>query len=163
MLLGEIGVGKTSLVRRLALNEFGSEYRATIGVDIYEYACPPSGPRPEMAMMLWDTEGDLGESILEHVYCKGAAAALVIGDVSRPSTIDTALSLADKFEERFPGRPALVVLNKIDLLPPGDAVVDRRLAGLVREQVAATSAKTGERVAAAIGFLADILDRRRRG
>ena len=159
MLLGEIGVGKTSLVRRLALSEFATEYRATIGVDIYSYECAATPTTPAMTMLLWDTEGDLGDSILEHVYCRGATAALVIADVTRPPTIETAQSLAGRFEEKFPGRPALVILNKID--PMTDAAdIDNRLTRLAREHVAATSAKTGERVAQAIGLLAGVIDRR---
>ncbi len=34
MLLGDIGVGKTSLVRRLVFNCFEHDYKATIGVDV---------------------------------------------------------------------------------------------------------------------------------
>jgi len=113
-----------------------------------------------MPVVLWDTECDLGDSILEHVYCRGATAALIIADVTRSPTIDTAMGLAEAFELKFPGRPAVIVLNKIDLIANDALPIDARLARLGREHAAATSAKTGERVAEAIGFLADIIDRR---
>lgn len=37
MLLGPIGVGKTSLLRRLAFDRFESDYKTTIGVDIISH------------------------------------------------------------------------------------------------------------------------------
>ncbi|MEO1543883.1 MAG: EutP/PduV family microcompartment system protein, partial [Pseudomonadota bacterium] len=42
MLLGEIGVGKSSLVRRLTLNQFDIDYKPTLGVNIYTYDVPES-------------------------------------------------------------------------------------------------------------------------
>ena len=44
MLLGEIGVGKTSLIRRFVLNEFNFDYRPTMGVDIYRQRVTGLGP-----------------------------------------------------------------------------------------------------------------------
>ncbi|MGI9409070.1 MAG: hypothetical protein ACR2OV_03275, partial [Hyphomicrobiaceae bacterium] len=43
MLLGDMGVGKTSIARRLAFGTFGGEYQSTIGVEILTYDIE-SGP-----------------------------------------------------------------------------------------------------------------------
>ncbi len=40
MLLGEIGVGKSSLARRLVEGVFDATYIPTIGVDVHRYALP---------------------------------------------------------------------------------------------------------------------------
>jgi GTPase SAR1 family protein len=37
MLLGEIGVGKSSIARRLVFDRFEGDYKPTIGVDVYSY------------------------------------------------------------------------------------------------------------------------------
>ena len=37
MLLGEIGVGKSSIAQRLVFNRFGTDYKPTLGVDVYTY------------------------------------------------------------------------------------------------------------------------------
>lgn len=149
MLLGDIGVGKTSLVRRLIFNSFDHEYKATIGVDVYTRDAlieTAGGESGEIKQLIWDIDGDFGESIFKQVYIKGATAALVIGDCSRRATLSSVLSLAEAFCEQFPGRPAMLVANKTDLAEPEElASMIAPLRGL-RLPVFETSAKTGENV-----------------
>ena len=40
MLLGEIGVGKSSLAQRLLFNRFSGQYKPTIGVEVFRYVLP---------------------------------------------------------------------------------------------------------------------------
>jgi GTPase SAR1 family protein len=56
MLLGDIGVGKSSLAKRLMFNTFDADYRTTIGVDIltHEMTLPIDGET---------TDGDFGQHI----------------------------------------------------------------------------------------------------
>ncbi|MCB1484942.1 MAG: hypothetical protein KDJ17_08635, partial [Hyphomicrobiaceae bacterium] len=53
MLLGEIGVGKSSLARRLVFDKFEFDYKPTIGVDIYRYEAPASATRPATTLIIW--------------------------------------------------------------------------------------------------------------
>ncbi len=57
MLLGEIGVGKTSIARRLVFGKFGDVYKATIGVDLYRYEVVPSPADEPFHFLVWDTDG----------------------------------------------------------------------------------------------------------
>ena len=84
MLLDEIGVGKSSIARRLVFDRFEGGYKPTIDVDVYSYDIERSSGAPEESVkfVIWDTDGNLGETILSHVYIKEAAAALVVGDVT---------------------------------------------------------------------------------
>ena len=113
IMLGEIAVGKTSLVRRLTLGRFDADYKATVGVDLYKHVVDPDGPEPTN-LIIWDIEGDMGESILSHHYSAGAAGALIVCDVIRPETHETARLLATEFQRKFAGRPFAIVVNKID-------------------------------------------------
>ncbi len=125
MMLGEIGVGKTSIVRRLVFDAFDISYKATIGVDIYSYRLPQEKTHldRDIDFFLWDVDGDLGAAMFNHVYLKGAGGACIVSDVTRAGTHKTSLSIAEGFERNLPGRPAVLVVNKIDLLlgerPPG--------------------------------------------
>ena len=119
MLLGEIGVGKTSIARRLSLNAFGESYKATIGVDIYRYdVVPPPGKEP-FTFLVWDTDGSYGEAIFQHIYFREAHAAVIVSDATRPSTIDSMLRLGQHFMDTLPGRYLAHVVNKVDLLDDG--------------------------------------------
>ena len=160
MLLGEIGVGKTSIVRRLAFDRFDGIYKATLGTDVYRYEVePPPGAEP-FHFIVWDTDGNFGNSIFQHVYVKQAHAALIIGDVSRRTTLDHMVKLGEGFMDALPGRPFSYVINKVDLLAPGDHL--DLPPGLSSDEFPTirTSAKTGEHVRRAFHDLAAIIHRR---
>jgi small GTP-binding protein len=160
MLLGEIGVGKSSIAKRLVLDRFEFDYKPTVGVDVYVYEVPDSPTRPGMKLIVWDTDGNFGDAIFRHVYMKQAQAAMVVGDVTRQATLEAMASLGDGFREAFPGRPVSFLLNKQDLVAAGagpelPAALTRPGVSLVR-----TSALTGDNVREAFRDAADIIHRR---
>jgi len=158
MLLGEIGVGKSSIARRLVFDRFEADYKPTIGVDVYSYDVEGAPFEERSRFVIWDTDGNLGETILTHVYMKEAAGAFIVGDVTRRSTLERMVELGNKFMEAMPGRYCAFLLNKSDLetaateLPPE----------LVKSRVPMlrTSAKTGENVKDAFLRAADAIRRR---
>lgn len=163
MLLGEIGVGKTSLIRRLVLNKFEGTYKGTLGFDLYTFKLGGVGPAGDdtMPLVLWDTDGNVGSNIFRHdIYMQGTSAALIVGDVTRPETIDTMIELERGFTTQYPGRHVAFVVNKSDLIPEAQrsAVPDRlKATGL---SVIVTSAKTGDNVEHAFRTAANAIIRR---
>jgi small GTP-binding protein len=119
MLLGDIGVGKSSLARRFVFDRFESDYKTTIGVDVltHDVALGAEMGDEKLRFVLWDTDGDFGARIFETVYLAGASAAIVVADATRPATLVRMSALVSRFEEMFPGRPVSAVVNKIDLVP----------------------------------------------
>ena len=158
MLLGEIGVGKSSLAKRLMFNRFSGEYKPTIGVEVYRYEVPEAVAGNAMSLILWDTDGNFGDAILRHTYIKEAAAALIIGDPTRPETLDAMVRLADGFTAVFPGRPVHFVLNKCDLIT--DRPTPELPTRLVGHPVYRTSALSGLHVATAFHDTAIAIRRR---
>ena len=160
MLLGEIGVGKTSIAQRLVFDRFDFNYKPTIGVDVYRYDVPLSPGKSPMSLILWDTDGNFGETIFKHIYIKEASAAMIVGDISRAQTLDTMIRLAENFREALPGRHVSFVLNKIDLLETSDAAdVPQGFCRFGTEPVL-TSAKTGKNIESAFIEIADAIHRR---
>jgi len=146
MLLGEIGVGKSSTVQRLVFDKFDFNYKPTIGVDVYRYDLPEVAGRERQSLIVWDTDGNFGEAIFRHVYMKEASAAMIVGDLSRPQTLDTMVKLAEGFAGALPGRHISLLLNKIDLVSaPGAVELPEDFARL-RIAPVMTSAKTGQNV-----------------
>lgn len=159
MLLGEIGVGKSSLVRRLVFDRFEANYKPTLGVDVYRYDVPVGAGQEPMTLIIWDTDGNFGEAMFRHVYMKEAAGAFIVGDISRRQTLDTMLSLSKGFRENFPGRYEALIVNKIDLAGPHMAALPEALAA-DRPGVFHTSAMTGENVVSAFDQAAATIRRR---
>jgi GTPase SAR1 family protein len=160
MLLGEIGVGKSSLARRLVFDGFETDYKPTLGVDIYRYEVPPTPEQAAMTLIIWDTDGNFGEAMFRHVYMKEAVGAFIIGDVTRKKTLATMLALSKGFREHFPGRYEALIVNKIDLLEADDPELPPALAA-GRAGVFHTSAMTGENVRLAFHEAAATILRRK--
>ena len=160
MLLGEIGVGKSSIVRRLVFDRFDGVYSPTIGVDVYRYTVPAGAEHGEQSLIVWDTDGNFGEAIFNHVYMRQASAALVIADLSRPQTIEKMRGLAETFLERLPGRFCGLILNKIDLVPNGGAHMLPEALARHHLPVTCTSATTGHNVRQAFDDAAAAIARR---
>jgi len=140
MLLGDIGVGKSSLARRLVFDHFEADYKTTIGVDVltHDISLGADSGGETLRFVLWDTDGDFGLRIFETVYMAGAAAAIIVADAARPGTLIKQAELAHGFAEKFPGRPLARIVNKIDLRPEA-----RDVGG---PDAVYTSARTGEGV-----------------
>ncbi len=160
LLLGEIGVGKTSLARRLVLDTFETSYKATIGTDIYRHEILPSPIDGPFHCVIWDTDGNFGDTIFRHVYAKQADGAVIIGDVTRPSTLEAVGQLGTGFMDAFPGRPAIFVVNKFDMLDEGIEPVLPASLRVDGVPCIVTSAKTGHHVREAFRDIAAVIARR---
>lgn len=162
MLLGDIAVGKTSLARRLAFGRFDSDYRATLGVEIYSADVPACDGRGEdLRLSIWDLDGDLSDSLAAHSYIRGAAGALIVADAARPATLARLAPLSRMFREAMVGRPVRHVINKSDLISEAarTALIDEGALSDLEPAPVLTSALSGENVVDAFHTLAgDILD-----
>ncbi|KAH6925541.1 hypothetical protein HPB50_006889 [Hyalomma asiaticum] len=119
LVIGDFGVGKTSLIRRYTEGVFNPAYKITIGVDfsikqlIYD-------SKKHITLQLWDIAGHERFGYMTRVYYKYAAAAVIVYDLSRPTTLQSVLKwkadLTAKVEQPN-GRPlpVLLVANKCDL------------------------------------------------
>jgi GTPase SAR1 family protein len=107
----------------------------------------------DVSLLIWDIDGDLGHEIFHHIYMKGAHAACIVSDATRITTQRTAFALIDGFTDHLPGRPAILVMNKVDLLTDERAET-LSAAPAVGFQAIWTSAKTGSQVSQAFQILA---------
>jgi len=160
MLLGEIGVGKSSIAKRLAFDRFEFDYKPTVAVDVYHYDVPDEPGRPGMRLVIWDTDGNFGDAMFRHVYMKQAAAAMIVGDISRPNTLDAMARLGQGFVDAFPGRYFCYLINKQDLArdeQPVHLPVALTMPGV---NLSRTSALTGANVKDAFRDAAHAIHRR---
>ena len=148
LVLGDFGVGKTSLIRRYVLDEFSGDYRATIGVHLYKYrdTLDDVDPPEPMSLVLWDIEGASLPDERIRRYLLGASGAVVVGDLTRPDPYAPMVAAAELVEAVLPGRPRCFAFNKSDAATERDARAMARLGRHHAAPVFETSALTGERV-----------------
>lgn len=112
-MLGAVGVGKTSLVRRFVESIFSDRYLATVGVKIDRKSLTIG--TTQLNLMLWDLQGDSAQQETRVEYLRGAGGFLIVADATRGSTLETALSLERRATAIAPRASLVLVINKVDL------------------------------------------------
>ncbi|RLI55354.1 MAG: hypothetical protein DRO87_02655 [Candidatus Thorarchaeota archaeon] len=157
VLLGEAGVGKTSLVRRYTEGTFDAKYKQTLGTT-FANKDVDVGDR-KVRLNIWDMGGQSTYRELRRQFMIGASAALIIYDVTRPETFMAMNNWFESFGEVCPEAPVLICANKIDKREERMVPVEPGL--MLRDWFQAeyheTSARTGEKVADVFRRCAEIL------
>ena len=146
VVLGDFGVGKTSLIRRYVLDEFSDEYRATLGVHLYKHsdALSVDGLPVDIQLVVWDIEGAPMPNGQTQRYVVGASGAIIVGDLTRTDPYSAMIKSADLFEEQLPGRPLCLALNKCDLATITNSDMVDRMKRRYDCDMFETSARTGD-------------------
>ncbi|KAF6727971.1 Ras-related protein Rab-18 [Oryzias melastigma] len=84
LIIGESGVGKSSLLLRFTEDTFDPEQSATIGVDFKVKTISVDGNRAKLA--IWDTAGQERFRTLTPSYYRGAQGVILVYDVTRRET-----------------------------------------------------------------------------
>jgi small GTP-binding protein len=144
VILGDSQVGKTSILTRQILGYHPAIQGPTIGCHCSEIHVLFEGQ--ELMLQLWDTAGQEMYRSLVPIYLRGARAAILVYDVTSPTSFAALEHWRSVLSEVVPhGINVYVVANKIDL--EADASVDNKLG----EQFAAAKQAPFFKVSAATG------------
>ncbi len=150
--LGDPGVGKTSLIQRYVYNEFHEDYLPTIGTKVskkvVEVAMANKPQKISLGLMIWDLLGQKQFMRFHRAYLQGTEGGILVCDGLRPET-GKALEQWGQLLDEIEPRPSLVVIvNKADLGAPLDETMAHveRLAKRYNTQTILTSAKNGKGV-----------------
>uniref|UniRef100_A0A8C8RSV5 Ras-related protein Rab-36 n=1 Tax=Pelusios castaneus TaxID=367368 RepID=A0A8C8RSV5_9SAUR len=150
VVVGDLYVGKTSLINRFCKDAFDRDYKATIGVDFeierFEIAGVPYN------LQIWDTAGQEKFKCIASAYYRGAEVIITVFDLADIQTLDhTKQWLEDALRENEPGSSFIFLVGtKKDLV--SDAACERteldaiRFANEMQAEYWSVSAKTGENV-----------------
>jgi small GTP-binding protein len=127
-LLGDFGVGKTSLVRRFVYDLFDERYLSTVGVKVSRKSLviPVPGEPVEITMLLWDLAGNEAFDAYRAAYMRGSAGTILVCDLSRPQTIDTLADHVNQMRSVSPESHFVIAGNKRDLLE-GQSLTSRTI------------------------------------
>ena len=122
LLLGDGAVGKTSIRRRYLGEGFDREYQMTIGADLAtkKSSILYTGGK-QIKYVIWDLAGQPRFSAVRKAYYQFAIGALVVFDMTRPSSFQNIVAWMNELW-RNNGRgpiPLIVLGNKADLCTEG--------------------------------------------
>lgn len=155
-LLGAPGVGKTSLVRRFVEHEFDQDHESSVAMTISKGTIEVG--EISLEMMLWDPEGSEAWSQFNRSFISGASGLMFVVDGTKPRTLDHLLEAQTKGRGFIGARPAVLILNKVDLT--GDFALTKaqvHAASTLNWQLVRASAKSGDNVDGAFTKLAELM------
>ncbi|KAK9868818.1 hypothetical protein WJX84_006211 [Apatococcus fuscideae] len=117
IILGDSGVGKTSLMNQYVNKKFSSQYKATIGADFLTKEVQVEDR--SVTMQIWDTAGQERFQSLGVAFYRGADCCVLVYDVNAQKTFDNLETWRDEFliqaSPNDPDNFPFVVLgNKVD-------------------------------------------------
>ena len=140
IILGDSGVGKTSLMNQYVNRKFSNQYKATIGADFltkevmvddrlvtmqvmfgYSIMCITGFAHIKILLQIWDTAGQERFQSLGVAFYRGADCCVLVFDVTSPTSFKALDSWRDEFliqaSPRDPENFPFVVLgNKVNNL-----------------------------------------------
>ncbi|MHA2404736.1 MAG: Rab family GTPase [Candidatus Kariarchaeaceae archaeon] len=115
VLLGEGGVGKTSLRKKYLGEGFESTYQMTIGADFA--AKRMKIDNWDITANIWDLAGQTQFKLMRETYYRGVSGALLVFDISRPETFVAVDHWVEELKQNNRNElvPIALIGNKSDL------------------------------------------------
>jgi Ras-related protein Rab-7A len=104
-------VGKTSLMNRYSTGKFTGQYKATIGADFFSkpiIVTDVFGTSHAVTLQIWDTAGQERFQSLGVGFYRGADGAILVYDITEPSTFDHLQHWKDEFLQHVGGNSLLM-------------------------------------------------------
>jgi len=166
-LVGDLAVGKTSLIRRFVLDAFEDRYQTTLGAKVtkkvLQIPVPDQDVEARMDLTIWDIMGQPGfQELLREAYFYGARGVLAVADLTRRSTLIDLSGWIDGVEKVVGRVPVLIAINKADLEDHAD-YGEKEIRGIAEAYDAdfvRTSAKSGAGVEEAFQRLGAVVAQR---
>uniref|UniRef100_A0A1B6D7M2 Ras-related protein Rab-36 n=1 Tax=Clastoptera arizonana TaxID=38151 RepID=A0A1B6D7M2_9HEMI len=147
--LGDMSVGKTSLVNRFCHEIFDHNYKSTIGVDFEIEKFDIMGV--PFHLQIWDTAGQERFRSIASSYYRGADVIAVVFDLSNISSLYTVTQWLQDALKVNPKQPLLFLIGtKMDVISHSACVemekIALKMAAKLEAEYWAVSSKTGENV-----------------
>ena len=146
--MGNISVGKTSLINRYVHGGFIEEYQPTVGIDFVTKSIPIPEKSLNLQLQLWDTAGQEKYQSVIPIYIKDSTISIVVFDLTETKSFDTVQKWVEEIKSiRGENAEVLLVGNKSDLkdlrkVTKEDA--DKKIGELKLPKYYEISAKTGD-------------------
>ena len=151
ILIGDLSVGKTSLVSRVSNEKFQQSYKATIGIDFV--ALRFDILKSPFTLHIWDTAGQERFQSVAAAYYRGAQVVTIVFDLSDKKSLKSAESWLESAKKENKNSTKLLVFlvgTKCDLVSARECKEIESAAIKIAQNMQAeywkVSAKSGENV-----------------
>lgn len=158
LMLGDSGVGKSSIICQFAENTFNGNLISTVGVDFKVRKLLHKGKH--LVLRIWDTAGQEQFKTITRTYYRGAMGVVLVYDVTDIRTFQhIAYWIRNIQQYASPSVARILVANKVDLT--AERQVTTEMGELLAKQIGIPyyecSAKDSVKVDAAFHGLADCI------
>ena len=114
MVIGEIRVGKTALIKKYTSNTFAGNYLSTVGIDFQEKTLDIDGKK--VRMQIWDTAGEERFRNIAKNYFVQANGFLIVYDISCKDSYEKVKFWYEQIKLNAPKNIKYILVgNKCDL------------------------------------------------
>ncbi|MCB0076806.1 MAG: GTP-binding protein [Anaerolineales bacterium] len=148
-LVGDIGVGKSSLARRFLYDSFEPRYRSTVGAKVNHRAVQlrKGSAAGHVDLLLWDLMSCDSYQGLCARYLHGCDGVIFVADATRPHSVLAIVTEAKRIRTIAPKAQLLFAANKSDMpMREESATLIAQFSESFGVGVYLTSAKTGANV-----------------
>jgi Ras-related protein Rab-6A len=110
--IGDVFVGKTSIINVLMGQKFNNEYEASIGVDFFSKTIKYKGKT--IKLQIWDSAGQEKFRSLIPNYIRGSSLVFIVYDITNRKSFENLQSWID-FVNNIENSNIVILANKIDL------------------------------------------------
>lgn len=156
LLLGELAVGKTSIILRYIEERFAADLQPTIGANFLVKKLQKG--EFQAILQIWDIGGHIRRvHDIGRTFYRGVDGVLFVCDLTRPETVKPLREWQSRVRELSPEFAMVLIGNKADLDEEREVKTDDLADSAARLEVDLnfeTSAKTGEGIPEVFEFLA---------
>ncbi|MFW9950908.1 MAG: Rab family GTPase [Candidatus Thorarchaeota archaeon] len=165
VVIGDGGVGKTSLIKKFTQGTFKKDYIKTIGAQFTKLEKEIDGDI--INLIFWDIAGQDNFNFLNSLFYKDSKAAIIVYSLEENDLGIESFNHIKNWNEVLKMRsgdvPVVIFANKVDLVNEDDleiSEIQNIIDDLKFSNYYVTSAKTGQGVNDAFNMLIDLLYRR---
>ena len=150
IMLGDVAVGKTSIVTRFVDNEFKSTYHCTVGVE-YKVKSLKLDPYTNVNLKIWDTCGEEKYRTITRQYYRDTNGVVLVFDLTNKNSFDKLSVWLNDIKEYGSNDTCIILVgNKSDVQDRKLSLFEegKKLAMNYKMPYIEVSAKTGTNVLA---------------
>ncbi|MHA1192290.1 MAG: Rab family GTPase [Promethearchaeota archaeon] len=122
-IVGDSGVGKTTILHQYINKRFKSQAEITIGSNFFVKYLKLPEVKNLITLQVWDLAGQDYFKWVRLAFYKSARGIIYVFDLTRKNTLERLENWKEEIEGQIGSCPSLLVGNKIDLINPQTKII----------------------------------------